>query len=320
MTRHTTRTAIVAALIGNLMIAVTKAIAASLSGSSAMLSEAVHSFVDSGNEMLLLYGRRRARRAPDYKHPLGYGREIYFWSFVVALLIFALGAGVSIYEGIIHIRHPEPMTLPLINYAVYAVSALFESISWWFGWKAFRRVSGTRGLLDAVSATKDPTKLMVLFEDSAALTGIAIATIATALSLYVGDPRIDGAGSILIGLVLASVAIFLARDSKALLIGEGASGELRDSLRRIVLAQPHVHAVDTILTTQQSPNQVIATLGIEFADDLRIPEVEALIGTIECDLRKQHPDLFQVFIRPTSSIERERQASQKAAEATKDEL
>jgi len=306
MAEHSTRTAIIAALIGNVLIAVTKSIAAVISGSSAMLSEAVHSFVDSGNEVLLLYGHRRARRPADRKHPLGYGREIYFWAFVVALLIFALGAGVSIYEGLVHIRHPEPIQRPLINYAVYAVSALFESVSWWFGWKAFRRASGTRGLLDAVSATKDPTNLMVLFEDSAALIGIAIATIATALATHFHKPWIDGTGSILIGLVLAAVAIFLARDSKALLIGEGASSELRESVRRIVLDQPQVRSVESILTTQLSPNQVIATLGIEFADDLRIPEVEALIGTIECDLRKKHPDLYRVFIRPTSLAERER--------------
>ena len=302
MAEHTSRTAIIAALVGNVLIAITKGIAAAISGSSAMLSEAVHSVVDSGNEVLLLYGRHRARKPPDLKHPLGYGREIYFWSFVVALLIFALGAGVSIYEGIIHIRHPEPMTRPIINYAVYAASFLFESVSWWFGWKAFQRIRGNLGIFAAVRATKDPTTFMVLFEDSAALVGIAIAAIATFLSVRLQAPWIDGAGSICIGIVLAAVAVLLARESKALLIGEGASRELAASMREIVLREPDVLGVESILTTQLSPDQVIATLAVEFDDDLTVPKLEQLIGRLEGDLRKRHPDLFRVFVRPTPCV------------------
>src|SRR4051794_15333452 len=157
MAEHSSRTAVIAALLGNIAIAITKGIAASVSGSSAMLSEAVHSVVDTGNEVLLLYGQHRAGKPPDRAHPLGYGREIYFWSFVVALLIFALGAGVSVYEGVIHIRHPEPMTDPQLNYAVYAAAVLFEGASWWFAWRAFQRVRGGQSVLAAVRATKDPT-------------------------------------------------------------------------------------------------------------------------------------------------------------------
>src|SRR5690348_12217837 len=180
MAEHSSRTAVIAALAGNLLIALTKGIAAALSGSSAMLSEAVHSAVDCGNEILLLYGQHRAAKPPDRLHPLGYGREIYFWSFVVALLVFALGAGVSIYEGIQHIRSPEPMDRPLVNYAVYAFSALFEGISWYFGWSAFQRVRGDKALFAAVHASKDPPSFMVLFEDSAALVGLVIAKIGRA--------------------------------------------------------------------------------------------------------------------------------------------
>jgi cation diffusion facilitator family transporter len=315
MVEHSSRTAIIAALIGNLLIAVTKGVAAALSGSSAMLSEAVHSIVDTGNEILLLYGQHRAKKPPDKSHPLGYGREIYFWSFVVALLIFALGAGVSMYEGVIHIRHPEAMTNPLINYIVYAASFVFESVSWWFGWSAFQRMRGDRAIFAAVRASKDPTSFMVLFEDSAALVGIVIAAIATVLSTTLGKPWIDGAGSIGIGIVLAAVAVLLARESKALLIGEGASAKLSGSIREIALKQPGVRDLESILTTQLSPDQVIATLSVEFDDELRVPEVERLIGQMEHELRKEHPELFRVFVRPTPSLEPLRRGAAADAQA-----
>jgi cation diffusion facilitator family transporter len=301
--RYSPRTAIIAALVGNLLIAVTKGVAAAISGSSAMLSEAVHSVVDTGNEVLLLYGQHRAGKPPDRTHPLGYGREIYFWSFVVALLIFALGAGVSFYEGVIHIQHPEPMTRPGVNFAVYALAAVFEGVSWWFAWRAFQQVRGGKGIMEAVRASKDPTTFMVLFEDSAALIGIAIAAAATALSVYFEKPWIDGTGSLLIGAVLATVAVLLARESKALLIGERAADELSDSLREAVRRQPGVRDVESILTTQLSPHQVIATLSVEFEDELTVPQLEQLIGRIEAELRKDHPDLFRVFVRPTPSLE-----------------
>jgi cation diffusion facilitator family transporter len=309
MARYSSRTAVIAALIGNLLIAVTKGIAASFSGSSTMLSEAVHSVVDSGNEVLLLYGQHRAGKPPDRKHPLGYGRELYFWSCVVALLIFALGAGVSIYEGIVHIQHPEPIVRPQLNYAVYAAAAVFEGASWWFAWRTFQYVRGGQGIMQAVHATKDPTTFMVLFEDSAALIGIAIAAAATALSTYFGAPWIDGTGSILIGLVLGTVAILLARESKALLIGERAADELSDSLREATRQQTGVRDVESILTTQLSPNQVIATLSVEFEDGLTVPHLEKLIGQIEAELRERHPDLFRVFVRPTPSLQPLRRAT-----------
>lgn len=299
MPRHaSSRTAVVAALIGNLLIAITKAIAAAVSGSSAMLSEAVHSMVDSGNEVLLLYGQHRANKPPDRLHPLGYGREIYFWSFVVALLIFALGAGVSIYEGVKHIQHPEAMTDPVVNYAVYAASAVFEGISWWFGWSAFQRVRGDQTILGAVHASKDPPSFMVLFEDSAALIGLAIAAIATALSTRFNAPWIDGAASILIGAVLAIVAVLLARESKALLIGERARPELSEAIRDAAEREPGVVSVEGILTSQLGPDQVIATIGLEFDDRLRTPDIERIIGHLETELRRKHPELFRVFVRP----------------------
>ena len=298
MAETSSRTAVIAALIGNILIALTKGIAAAVSGSSAMLSEAVHSVVDSGNEILLLYGQHRAAKPPDQLHPLGYARELYFWSFVVALLIFAGGAGVSVYEGIKHIQNPAPMTDPLVNYIVYAVSAVFEGTSWYFGWSAFQRLRGDRTILSAVHASKDPPSFIVLFEDSAALVGLAIAAIATALSIHLGRPWIDGAGSVCIGLVLAIVAVLLARESKDLLTGERARPELSDSIREIAAHEPGVVAVEGILTSQLGPDEVIANVGLDFADDLRTADIERIIGHLETELRKKHPDLFRVFVRP----------------------
>jgi len=297
---HTSKTAIIAALVGNLLIAVTKGIAAALSGSSAMLSESVHSMVDTGNELLLLYGLKRAAKPPDKVHPYGYGRELYFWSFVVALLIFAVGAGVSAYEGLVHIRHPEPIRDVWINFVVLGLAAVFEGISWWFGWKAFSRVRRSRPIWDAFVASKDPTTFMVLFEDSAALLGILIAAIATFLSWKLKLPWVDGAGSILIGLVLAIVAALLARESKELLIGERASPELSAAVRQTASEDPCVRKVIDITTSQMGPDQVIATIAVEIDEDLRVPEVEQLIARIEGAIQARFPQLFRIFIRPVA--------------------
>ena len=304
MAEHTSRTAIIAALIGNLLIAVTKGIAALFTGSSAMTSEAVHSLVDTGNEVLLIYGQHRAAKPPDEEHPFGYGRELYFWCFVVALLIFAVGAGVSVYEGIIHIRHPEPIEQVWINFVVLGLAFVFEGVSWWFGWETFARVRKSRPIWATVVASKDPTSFIVLFEDSAALIGIAIAAIATYLSWTLGLPWIDGMGSILIGVVLALVSVLLARESKELLIGERASPRLTDDLRKTVEADPCVLAVVDITTTQMAPDQVIAALSVEIDQSLQVPQVEKLIRRIEKGMHARFPQLFRIFIRPVSPREK----------------
>ena len=297
---HTSKTAIIAALVGNLLIAVTKSIAAALSGSSAMLSESVHSLVDTGNEILLLYGLKRAAKPPDKVHPYGYGRELYFWSFVVALLIFAVGAGVSAYEGLVHIRHPEKIQDVWINFVVLALAGIFEGVSWWFGWKAFSRVRRSRPIWDTFVASKDPTTFMVLFEDSVALLGILIAAVATFFSWRLKLPWIDGAGSILIGLVLAIVAALLARESKELLIGERASPELSAAVQQTASEDPCVRKVVDITTSQMGPDQVIATIAVEIDEDLRVPDVERLIARIEESIRSRFPQLFRIFIRPVA--------------------
>jgi len=298
MAQQESRTAVIAALIGNLCIAVTKGVAAAISGSSAMLSEAVHSLVDTGNEVLLLYGQHRSAKPPDAVHPYGYGRELYFWSFVVALLIFALGAGVSLYEGVIHILEPEPITKAWINFTVFGLSFLFEAVSWWFGWKSFNANRAGLGFWADFRASKDPTSFMVLFEDSAALVGIVIAAAATALSLWFKAPWIDGAGSILIGILLAVVAVLLARESKALLIGERASPDLSQAIKAIASAEPAVTRVISVTTSQLAPDQVIATIGIDIEDHLRVPEVEALIERLEAKIHAEHQEVYRIFIRP----------------------
>jgi cation diffusion facilitator family transporter len=298
MVEHSSRTAVIAALLGNIAIAITKGIAATLSGSSAMLSEAVHSVVDSGNEVLLLYGQHRSNKPPDRLHPWGYGREIYFWSFVVALLIFALGAGVSIYEGVQHIRDPEPMTDPLMNYAVYAASAVFEGISWWFGWSAFQRVRGDKALFAAVHASKDPPSFMVLFEDSAALVGLVIAAIATALSTNLDAPWIDGLGSICIGLVLAVVAVLLARESKDLLIGEPARPELAAAVLRTAREVDGIERAQVVFSVHMAPDQVVIALSLEFRDDLTANQIESTVDLLEERIQQRHQDVIAVFVKP----------------------
>ena len=200
---------IYAALVGNAMIAATKLGAAAFTGSSAMLSEGIHSIVDTGNQVLLLIGLSRARREPDRQHPYGYGKEVYFWSFVVAILIFGVGAGVSIYEGIKHIQHAEPMVNVRINYLVLALAFLFEGAAWFFAFKEFSKVRGKRSLFQAVKESKDPTTFVVLFEDSAAMAGIIVAFVGIGLSQMTGLYWIDGAASVVIGMILAVTAWFL---------------------------------------------------------------------------------------------------------------
>ncbi|MEO8318336.1 MAG: cation diffusion facilitator family transporter, partial [Bradyrhizobium sp.] len=213
---------IYAALAGNLLVAATKFAAAAWTGSSAMLSEGVHSLVDTVNQGLMLYGIHRASAPPDEQHPLGHGRELYFWCFVVALLIFSLGAGISIYEGVTHILHPAAIEDPRVNYIVLGLSFVFESATWWIALREFEKQRGTLSYLEAATRSRDPASYLVLFEDSAALVGIAIAFAGTLAAELSGIREFDGLASIGIGLVLAITALFLARESKSLLIGEPA--------------------------------------------------------------------------------------------------
>lgn len=289
---------IFAALAANLGIAVAKFIAASISGSSSMLSEAFHSVVDSGNQVLLLYGQHRAKRPPDHQHPFGYGRELYFWSFVVAILIFAIGAGLSIYEGYRHIVEPEGLTNPTLNYIVLAVSAALEGTSWAIAVREFRRGKGDMGWWQAVRHSKDPPNFIVLFEDSAALAGLVVAAIGVWASHYWGDPRIDGFASIGIGLILAGVAALLARESKGLLIGERADEEVIAKVHDLVDGHPAVSSVNHVRTIHTGPAEVFAAISVDFKDDVTMGEAETLIEEIEDKLRGALPSLSSIYIRP----------------------
>lgn len=302
---------IYSALIGNLLVAFTKAGAAAWTNSSSMLSEAVHSFVDIGNQVLLLYGLRRAKLQADPDHPIGYGRELYFWSFIVALLVFALGAVVSIYHGILHIRNPAPVQDAFVNYAVLGLAFMFEGASWRVAFKHFREVKGSLGYYEAFRASKDPPSFVGLFEDSAALIGIAIAACGTYAATSLQMPAFDGAASILIGVMLAGTAALLARESKSLLIGERADRALSNSLMRIAEAASLTSKANGVLTVQLAPDQIMAALSIEFTDSLKVPEVEAAVVEIERQIKVAHPEVVTLFIKPQTAAAFKEQVKQR---------
>jgi cation diffusion facilitator family transporter len=290
-----------AALAANLGIAVAKFVAAGITGSSAMLTEGFHSVVDSTNQLLLLYGQKRSKRPPDEKHPIGYGRELYFWSFIVALLLFALGAGVSIYEGVSHILAPRPLEDAHVSYIVLALSALFDGASWIIALRAFHHAKGDHGIWEAIRRSKDPPSFMVLCEDSASLVGIAFAACGIALSEQFSRPELDGVASILIGLLLAATATVMARESKELLIGERASDRVVASIIEAAEATPGVEGANGALTVHLAPDQILVALSVEFADRLKAPEIEACVEAIEKAVRDRNPDVISIFVKPQTA-------------------
>ena len=302
------RKVIYAALAGNLLVALTKFVAAWWTGSSAMLSEGVHSVVDTSNQILLLYGIRRSTKPRDDDHPLGYGRELYFWSFIVAVLIFSLGAGVAFFEGVSHIRAPVPITDPIVNYVVLGISFVFEGTTLIIALKEFNKTRGSLGYIGAVEASKDPPSFLVLFEDSAALIGIVIAFSGTAAAQVFAMPVLDGVASLGISLVLAATATFLARESKSLLIGEGARARTMRSIRQIAAEQPGVERVNDLITVHLAPQQVVAALSLEFKDELTTPQIEQAVVAIEGRICSQNPEVYTIFIKPQSSSTREQRA------------
>ena len=299
MARHpTSKLVIYAALGANLLVALTKFIAAFWTGSSAMLSEAVHSVVDTGNQGVLLYGIHRSLKPPDDTHPLGHGRELYFWSFIVALLMFTIGAGVTLFEGVSHIYEPHPIENPLVNYIVLACSTVFEGATWLYAWKQFRKSDGERGFYRAVRESKDPPAFMVLFEDSAALIGLAIAFVGTFAASYFDMPVLDGVASIGISIVLACVALLLARESKGLLIGEPAARYIRESIIAITRSTPGIERARLLFTVHLAPHQIVAALSLEFKDSLMSPEIERTVAALERAIHDKHPDVIAVFVKP----------------------
>ena len=289
-----------AGIAANGLIAICKFVAAFWTGSSAMLSEGVHSIVDTGNQSLLLYGIHRSRRPADPAHPFGYGPELYFWAFVVAIILFAAGAGVSIYEGIEKIRHPHPMQDIYINYIVLAVAGVIEGAACLFAYREFRRNQGDRSLMEEVRHSKDPAVFTILFEDTAAILGLIVAAIGLALAEALEVPELDGAASIVIGLVLAAAAAFLARETKGLLIGEAARPEVQEAIRSIVMGHAGIKAVNEMQTLHFGPSEVLLTISVDFEDDLGSVDVEALISDMEADIKAAQPDITRIFIEAQS--------------------
>jgi cation diffusion facilitator family transporter len=263
-----TKKVIFAALAGNTLIAITKFAAASVTNSSAMLSEGIHSLVDTGNQILLLHGLKRAEKPADEMFPFGHGKEIYFWSFVVAILIFAVGAGVSLYEGIHRILDPQPMTDVYINYIVLGLAIVFEGGAWFFAVKEFTKQKGKQGYITAVQRGKDPSMFVVLFEDSAALLGLLVALLAIFIGQLTGNIYLDGVASVVIGVILGGTAIWLAYETKGLLIGESANRSIVDGIRDTALRCEHVTHVNEISTMHMGPDFVLVNMSLDIQDTL----------------------------------------------------
>ncbi len=287
---------IYAALAGNGLIAVTKFVAAAMTNSSAMLSEAIHSVVDTGNQGLLLYGLRRAAKPADRRHPFGYGMELYFWAFVVAILIFAVGAGVSLYEGIKKLQHPHPIEAAYINYIVLTLAMIFEGVAWWIAYKEFNTRRGKRGLVDAVRFSKDPTIFTVLFEDTAAMLGLFVAFFGILGAQLTGALWLDGAASIAIGLILAGTACVLAYETKGLLIGEAAAPETEQAIRRMIGATPTIVALNELRTMHMGPDDILLAISVDFEDNLPAGKVEDAIYKLEKSIKSAYPSIRRLFI------------------------
>ena len=304
-----TRTLVIA-LLANLGIAVSKFVAAAVTGSSAMLTEGVHSVVDSTNQLLLMWGRRQAKKPPDALHPFGYGRELYFWSFVVAVLVFSLGAGVSVYEGIIHIAHPEEAVSPFIAYGVLLVAFLLEG---WSTLEAFRDFNAARDGLSwfqAIRRSKDPPTFIVLLENGAAMAGIIAAAIGLALSQVTGNPFYDGAASVVIGVILGITAFVLAFESKGLLIGEAADPKLVRSLHDLACGKTGVVGVGDVLTVHSSPDQITVMMNVDFRDTVLAGDVERIVCEVEQEARERWPQVRRLFVRPMQGAASQRAARQ----------
>jgi cation diffusion facilitator family transporter len=296
------------ALGGNLLIATAKFAAAWLTGSSAMLSEAIHSTVDTGNQGLLLHGMRQAAKPANVEHPFGHGLQLYFWTFIVAILIFGLCAGVAVVEGINKILNPHPLENPVVNYVVLMLSVVFEGFTWIIALRAFRVGKGKRRWVDAIKSSKDPTVFTVLFEDTAALLGVLIAAVGIAAGQVFDLPVMDGVASVAIGLLLAVTASLLAYESQSLLTGEGVQPEVRASLRQLAEAERGVVRLNELLTMHFGPNDVLVALSLDFEDAQSASSVEDTVSRLERRIKAAHPEVTRVFIE-AQSFEASRRAA-----------
>lgn len=300
MSASSSKKVIYAALFGNALIAVTKFAASAYTGSSAMLSEAIHSVVDTGNQGLLLLGLRRARKPADETHPFGYGRELYFWAFVVAIIIFGVGSGVSIYEGLHKLAHPEPVTSPVVNYAVLAAAIVFEGVVLYVAVVEFNKLRGKEGWLEAVRRSRDPSVFTVLFEDVAAMSGLIVALVALVLAEIYGIVWLDGAASLVIGGILALTAALLAYETKGLLIGEAARQPVREAVRKILEQARGVTQINELRTMHMGPRDILMTASLDFNDRMKLSSIERTVQKIEDDVKAAHPSITMVFIEVQS--------------------
>lgn len=297
---NSSKKTIFAAIGANLAIAITKFIAAFVTGSSAMLSEAIHSLVDTTNELLLLLGIHQSQKPADETHPFGHGQELYFWTLIVAILIFAVGGGMSIYEGVIHLLHPSPLEDPMWNYIVLGLAMVFEGFSWSVALKEFLPTVGERNIWQAVRASKDPTIFTVLFEDSAALLGLIVALLGVFLGHFFNNPYLDGTASIVIGVILGVVAVLLAYESKGLLVGEAADTSTVRHIKKLAKTDLAVQDVMRVLTLHFGPHEVLLNLELQFRKNMSAEEVASAVDRIEEKIRNQHPDIKHIFIEAKS--------------------
>jgi cation diffusion facilitator family transporter len=302
MANPASKKVIYAALFGNGLIAIAKFGASFYTGSSAMLSEAVHSVVDTGNQWLLLYGIRQSQKPADDLHPFGHGRELYFWTFVVAIMIFAVGAGISFYEGYSKLLNPHPISDPIVNYAVLLFAMVFEGIAWTMAFNQFKKTKGDQGWIEAVRHSKDPTLFTVLFEDTAAMLGLFVAFVGIYLGNALGIPELDAVASLAIGAILSLVAALLAYESKGLLIGERAGREVVAGIRTIMEQQSGVLQVNELLTLHLAPDDVLVNVSLDFGDQLSSVEVEATVSGLEADIKSVFPEVKRIFIEAQSWI------------------
>jgi cation diffusion facilitator family transporter len=289
------RTAVVAAIAGNLAIATAKFIAAAFSGSAAMLSEAIHSLVDTGNGALMLVGMHRSKKPADPDHPFGFSHELYFWTLMVGVLIFGLGGGMSIFTGVAHIRSGKGIEDVGWNYAVLAIAMVFEGTSWWFGWRAFRSEMHGRGIFETIMDTKDPTTFSVLLEDSAALVGLVVAFLGIYLGNLLGIPWLDGAASVVIGILLCVVAAIMVNESRALIVGEGVSKATLDGIRAIITADPGIESVQRLRTLYFGPEDVMLVMEMRMRSDTEVGEVRHVTARVKKAIKEKYPKIRRVY-------------------------
>lgn len=301
---------IYAAIAANIAIAVCKFVAAGVTHSSAMLAEAFHSTADSGNELLLLVGIKRSARPPDALHPYGHGKALYFYSLLVAVYIFGVGGGLAVHEGISHLKHPELPTHPAWNYAVLGLAAAFDLYSWRIAYRELRsRKDPSESIWDEIKGGKDPTVFTVFLEDSAGLFGVLVAFLAIFLGRQLNNPYLDPIASMVIGCVLAGVAVFLGRESGALLVGERTNRARIKRLNEIITADPAVEQAGDLLTMQLGPDQVLLNVKIQFRRGLSLEQLETSIERIESRVRKEQPSVQRIFIEAESFKSAEKKAA-----------